>query len=388
MSWYLTKGPEWDVVLSSRVRLARNLTDCSFPYRMTTKECSKVCDRIVKAIRASESQTQEKYMTLNMDSLPDADRQALVEKHLISDDLAKGGTGRCAMISQDEAVSILVNEEDHIRIQVMSEGFSLAKVYRRAEAVAVALERDLPIAYSEKYGFLTACPTNTGTGLRVSVMVHLPALTSSGRIKPLIDGLTQAGFAVRGYLGEHSQADGNIYQLSNQITLGISETDILVGFERMVREVMELERKLRSEIFENNPMKISDRVYRSYGELLYARMMTDVEAMKRISDLRLGISLGILKEIDEETMARLSSVIGTASIQKDSGELLSPRLQEIHRAEKTRRLLEEAVKSLSPGNAEAGEATGDVGADKAPITKKPRASRKKKDPGNAGETKD
>jgi len=381
MSWYLTKGPEWDVVLSSRVRLARNLTDCAFPYRMNTKECSKVCDRIVKAIRTSEAQTHEKYMSLNMDTLPDADRQALVEKHLISDDLAKGGTGRCAMISQDEAVSILVNEEDHIRIQVMSEGFSLAKVYRRAEEVAVALEQELPIAYSEKYGFLTACPTNTGTGLRVSVMVHLPALTSSGRIKPLIDGLTQAGFTVRGYLGEHSQADGNVFQLSNQITLGISETDILVGFERMVREVMELERKLRSEIFENNPMKITDRVFRSYGELLYARMLTDVEAMKRISDLRLGISLGILKEIDEDTMAQLSSVIGTASIQKDSGEMLSPRLQEIHRAEKTRHLLEDAAKSDSSRKAK------EANPDTKTSTKKPRLPRKKKDSGNPDESK-
>lgn len=339
MSWYLSKGPDWDVVLSSRVRLARNLEDCSFPHSMDDAKKELIRDQAVKAVQQLNNTTHERFVTLNMDLLPEADRQALVEKHLISDDLAKGGVGLSVCISKDESVSIMINEEDHIRIQVMDAGFSLRQAYKRAEGIAVALEKSLPIAYSDKYGFLTACPTNTGTGMRASVMVHLPALTSSGRMKSLIDGLTQAGFAVRGYFGEHSQADGNIYQLSNQITLGISETDILTGFERMVQEVLELERKLRKEIYESNPMKITDKVYRSYGELLYARMMTDVEAMRRISDLRLGISLGIFKEFDEEKMAQLSSYIGAANVQKESGEMLSPRQQEIKRAEKIRALL-------------------------------------------------
>lgn len=339
MSWYLSKGPDWDVVLSSRVRLARDLEGYSFPHRMVDDDKKASCDRIVEAIGAINSKTEDKFVTLSMDLLPEADRQALVEKHLISDDLAKGGPGKSVCISKDESVSILVNEEDHIRIQVMEAGFSLKNAYRRAEAIAVSLEKSLPVAYSEKYGFLTACPTNTGTGMRASVMVHLPALTNSGRMKSLIDGLTQAGFAVRGYLGEHSQADGNIYQLSNQITLGISEADILLGFERMVQEVLELERKLRREIYDGNPMKVKDRVYRSYGELLYARLMTDVEAMKRISDLRLGIALGIFPEQDEEDMAMISAAIGPASVQKESGEMLSPRQQEMNRAEKIRSIL-------------------------------------------------
>lgn len=339
MSWYLSKGPEWDVVLSSRVRLARDLEGYSFPHRMEDSKKTIVRDQVIEAIQTISTKTNERFVTLNMDLLPEADRQALVEKHLISDDLAKGGAGRSVCISKDESVSIMINEEDHIRIQVMDAGFSLRKAYKKAEVIAVALEKLLPVAFSEKYGFLTECPTNTGTGMRASVMVHLPALTSSGRMKSLIDGLTQAGFAVRGYLGEHSQADGNIYQLSNQITLGISETDILTGFERMVQEVLELERKLRKEIYDSNPMKITDRVYRSYGELLYARMMTDVEAMKRISDLRLGISLGVFPEQDEERMAQISAYIGSANVQKDCGEMLSPRQQEIQRAEKIRGLL-------------------------------------------------
>jgi len=345
MSWYLSKGPDWDVVLSSRVRLARNLEGYSFPHLMEDRSRILVREQLVEAIKTLNVGSDDHFVTLNMDLLPEADRQALVEKHLISDELAKGEIGRSACISKDESVSIMINEEDHIRIQVMDAGFSLRKAYKKAESVAVALEKKLPVAFSDKYGFLTACPTNTGTGMRASVMVHLPALTISGRMKSLIEGLTQAGFAVRGYLGEHSQADGNIYQLSNQITMGISETDILSGFERMVQEVMDLERKLRKELYESNPMKIADRVYRSYGELLYARMMTEVEAMKKISDIRLGIALGIFTDLDEEKMARISAYIGSANVQKDSGEMLSPRQQEINRAEKIRGLLEKDVDS-------------------------------------------
>jgi protein arginine kinase len=342
MSWYLSKGPEWDVVLSSRVRLARDLDGYSFPYRLEDRDRNIVRDRVFDAIHVindTNTKMEDRFVTLNMDLLPEADRQALVEKHLISEDLAKGGSGRSVCISRDESTSILVNEEDHVRIQVMEAGFSLKKAYVRAENIAIALEKMLPIAYSDKYGFLTACPTNTGTGMRASVMVHLPALTHSGRMKPLMDGLQQAGFVVRGYLGEHSQADGNLYQLSNQITLGISESDIMSGFERMVQEVLALERKLRKEMYESNPTAVTDRVYRSYGELLYARMMTDAEAMKRISDLRLGVALGIFSEIDEEKISLLSAHIGPASVQKDLGEMLSPKQQEMHRADKIRKIL-------------------------------------------------
>ncbi|MBN1775157.1 MAG: protein arginine kinase [Clostridiales bacterium] len=339
MSWYTSCGKDGDTVLSSRVRLARNLSGYSFPHHMTEEKMIEVRDRAVSAIMSLPCAETEKFVTLNMDLLPDADRVALVEKHLISEDLAKGGPGHSVCISKDESVSIMVNEEDHIRIQVMDCGFSLDKAYRKAEEIAVFLENHLQIAYSEQYGFLTACPTNTGTGMRASVMVHLPALTTLGRMQALIDGLSQAGFAVRGYLGEHSQANGNVYQMSNQITLGISETNILLSFKRMVEEVLELERKLRSELYASNPHKIRDRVYRSYGELLYARMMTDVEAMKRISDLRLGIALGFFEENDEETLARLAAFIGPAGVQKDKGELLSIHEQEIHRAEMIRRML-------------------------------------------------
>ena len=339
MSWYTHCGLDGDVVLSSRVRLARDLEGYSFPHRMTAEKMIEARDRVVSAVMSLPTAGTGKFFCLNMDLLPEPDRIALVEKHLISDDLAKGGTGRSACISKDESISILVNEEDHIRIQVMDCGFSLEKAYRKAEEIAVFLEKNLPIAYSNQYVFLTACPTNTGTGMRASVMVHLPALTLLNRMQSLIDGLTHAGFAVRGYLGEHSQANGNIYQLSNQITLGITEANVVSSFKKMVEEVLQLERKLRAEMYENNPDKIRDRVYRSFGELLYARMMTDTEAMKRISDLRLGIALGFFNEIDLESISRLAACIGSAGVQKDKGEILTPPQQETHRAEIIRRIL-------------------------------------------------
>jgi len=339
MSWYTKYGRDGDVVLSSRVRLARDLTGYPFPHRMTSDKRTELRDRVVSVIMSIPNVDNDKFLSLNMDLLPEPDRIALVEKHMISDDLAKGGSGQSACISKDESVSIMINEEDHIRIQVMDSGFSLDKAYRKAEEIAVFLEKNLPVAFSEQYGFMTACPTNTGTGMRASVMVHLPALTMLNRMQPLIDGLSHAGFAVRGYLGEHSQANGNIYQLSNQITLGITETNVLLSFKRMVEEVLQLERKLRNELYDNNPEKIRDRVYRSYGELLYARIMTDTEAMKRISDLRFGMALGFFKESNEEMLSRLVSLIGPAGVQKDKGEVLTTAQQEIHRAEMIRRML-------------------------------------------------
>ena len=345
MSWYLSAGKDWDVVLSSRVRLARDIEGYEFPHRMTSDKRMELRDKVIDVLTARTPDGKKEYVTLVMDLLPEEDRRALVEKHLISDDLAKGGPGRGACISRDESVSILVNEEDHIRIQVMEAGYALDSAYRKAEEVAVLIEKQLPIAYSEQYGFLTACPTNTGTGMRASVMMHLPALTMLGKMQALIEGLTQAGFAVRGYLGEHSQANGNLYQLSNQITLGLTEMQILDGFKQMIDEVLELERKYRTEMYQENPDRIQDRIFRSYGELLYARMMSEGEAMKRISDLRLGISLGIIKTHEEADMAKLVSHVGSAAVQKDSGEVMTVAKQEIRRAEIVRNILAQTKKS-------------------------------------------
>ncbi len=339
MSWYLGKGQDWDVVISSRIRLARNLSNQAFPHKLKTAQRIALREEILAALRDYERQSGRKFIALNMELLPEPDRIALMEKHLVSEDMTKGEAGQSLCISEDESESMLINEEDHLRIQVMAAGFSLEDIYQKAETLAIALEQRLPIAYSEHYGFLTACPSNVGTGMRASVMVHLPLLTQSGKMRDLVEGLGQAGFTVRGYLGERSQAEGNVYQLSNQITLGISEEDILKGFQRMVREVMTMERNLRQQWYENSPELVEDRVYRSYGELKFAKIMPEGEARRRISDLRLGIALGFFKEHDESQMAQLSAAVGAASIQKLLGQEVSESQQGIERATVIRDLL-------------------------------------------------
>ena len=321
------------MVISSRIRLARDLTSYSFPGRLGPEE-KKAVRELIEGVLAPAA-----LIHVHMESLPENDRKCLVEKHLISDQLAQKGSGKSVCISKDEAVSVMINEEDHIRVQAMSAGYSLRQAYKQAMDICVLLEQALPIAYSEKYGFLTACPTNTGTGLRASVMAHLPALVVTGRIKALVDGLTKSGFAVRGYMGEHSKPSGNIFQISNQVTLGISEADLLQGFTRVVDNVLQAERQLRRKIYEESPDKLEDSVYRSFGELVYARTISEEEALQRISDIRFGLSLGFFKEADEMSIVQITNQIGAAVLSREKGSSLTTKEEDAYRAQKIREIL-------------------------------------------------
>lgn len=336
MSWYLEAGNDSDIVLSSRIRLARNLKGMQFPHRMDDEERKKVLGFVSDVLLKYEKNS---LMRMDIAPLPETDRRSLIEKHLISEDLAQGKEGQSAFISQDENISVMVNEEDHIRIQVMAPGFALENTYKEAEELAVYLEKELPVAFSEKYGFLTAYPSNTGTGLRASVMVHLPVVTSIGRMQKLTDSLSKAGYTVRGVYGEKSQPAGNIYQISNTITLGISESRTLQNFAKMINEVISLERKLRKDYYEKSKDRLEDKVYRSLGELTYARMLSAGEAMNRLSDLRLGVACGFMKDVDERQLMLLLNTIGDASVQKSSGEVLLPKDIDTKRAELVREVL-------------------------------------------------
>ena len=336
MSWYLEAGNDSDIVLSSRIRLARNLRGIPFPNRMNDENRKKVLEQISDAMLKRPGND---LMRMDIASLPETDRRALIEKHLISEELAKGQEGQSVFISKDENVSVMVNEEDHLRIQVMAPGFALENTYKQAEEIAIYLEKALPIAFSEKYGFLTAYPSNTGTGLRASVMVHLPIVTSIGKMPNLIDSLSKAGYTVRGVYGEKSKPAGNIYQISNTITLGISESKTLSNFAKMINEVIALERKLRKDYYEKNKERLEDKVYRSLGELTYARMLPAGEAMNRLSDLRVGVACGFMKDIDERQLMLLLNTIGDASVQKRCGEVLLPKDIATKRAEFVREVL-------------------------------------------------
>ncbi|MBO4494803.1 MAG: protein arginine kinase [Clostridiales bacterium] len=336
MSWYLEAGNDSDIVLSSRIRLARNLKGMQFPHKMEDEERKKVLGFVSDVLLKYEKNS---LMRMDIAPLPETDRRSLIEKHLISEDLAQGKEGQSAFISQDENVSVMVNEEDHLRIQVMAPGFALENTYKQAEDLAVHIEKALPVAFSEKYGFLTAYPSNTGTGLRASVMVHLPIITSLGRMPALSESLSKAGYTVRGVYGEKSQPAGNIYQISNTITLGISEKQTLMNFAKMINEVIALERKLRSDFYEKNKDRLEDRVYRSLGELEFARLLSAGEAMNRLSDLRLGVACKFLKEVNERQLMLLLNTIGDASVQKRCGEELLPKDIDMKRADFVREVL-------------------------------------------------
>ena len=340
MTWYIDAGPESDVILSSRVRLARNLENYSFPHRLNPQQAKSAADDIVKAFFQDDPQRRKAFLLVDLDELSPEDQLSLVEKRLISEDLTQKGPGHRAIISRDESVSIMINEEDHIRIQSMQAGLNLESAYKAAADSAIMLEERLPIAYSDTYGFLTACPTNTGTGMRSSVMAHLPALTMSGVMRPVIESLAKMGFVVRGLYGEHSKSQGSLYQISNQLTLGTSEDDLISDLKRMLQQLIEQERHNRKVLYEQDPVVIENKVMRAYGLLRHARLMPTEEAVSLLSDLRLGLSLELFDNVTLKDINQIQAAIGPASIQKAHGRLMSPAERDHARASVIRDLLE------------------------------------------------
>ncbi|MDD2533224.1 MAG: protein arginine kinase [Eubacteriales bacterium] len=341
MTWYIDKGPESDVIVSSRIRLARNLTQFPFPHRMDNQQAKQAADEIVDAFLNHDEKQRHDFLTLDLETLNEIDRMALVEKHLVSEDLARVGKNHRVIISRDESLSIMINEEDHIRIQAMQAGLDLEGAFALASGASRQLEDNLNIAYSEQFGFLTACPTNTGTGMRASAMAHLPGLVMTGKIRTIVDSLSKMSFAVRGYHGEGSKSQGNVFQISNQLTLGLSEEDLINDLKRMLNQLIEQERKARRAIYRSRPVFVEDKIMRSYGVLLKARQMANDEALNLLSDLRLGLALGLIHGISESEVNRLIASIGPASIQKTHGQPMTPEERDIARATAIRNLLGE-----------------------------------------------
>lgn len=339
MTWYIDQGPDSDVIVSSRIRLARNLEQFPFPQRMDDHQARLAADEIIKSFYGREEEQRRQYLTVDLDSLSEVDRMALAEKHLISEDLARTGRNHRVIISRDEGLAIMINEEDHIRIQSMQAGLNLDGAFQAATKAALLLEERLTLAYNETYGFLTACPTNTGTGLRASAMAHLPGLVMTGRIRTIVDSLAKMSFAVRGYHGEGSKSQGDLFQISNQLTLGLSEEDLITDLKRMLAQLIEQERKARRELYRQRAAFVEDKIMRSLGLLKYARLMPAEEAMSLISDLRLGLALGLVHGFNTADVNRLISGIGPASIQKAYGKLMSPEERDVARAQTIRSLL-------------------------------------------------
>lgn len=320
-----------NTVLTSRVRLARNIEGLPFPNAMTAAELRTLIERVDAAVKGE-------FLRLDMASLPAGERQLLVERHLISPDLAR--SAGATFINQEETVSILVGEEDHIRLQCLLPGLQLHEADTLAQAVERLLGKALPFAFHEEFGFLTACPTNLGTGMRASVMVHLPAIALAGQAQALLAAITKLGYAVRGIYGEGSGAAGHIFQISNQATLGMLEEDLIGNLQATVRQILDREEEIRRSLYEGNRIAIEDIVFRSYGLLRYARKVTTEEAMEHIGNLKLGVGLALLPEALDSSLNRLLTETQPANLTKRAGRDLGPAERDEARAA----LLREALK--------------------------------------------
>lgn len=336
--WMKGTGPERDIAIGSRVRLARNVAGLPFPGVATDEQAQEVCrlaESVVKAVPASLGRLE--YVP--MARLSPLERQLLVERHLISPQHTQGVEHKAVIIRDDEAVSVMVNEEDHFRIQALFPGLQPEAAYRLCTQVDEAFEERIDYAFSEQRGYLTACPTNVGTGLRASIMVHLPALTMQGQMQRVVAAVGKFGLVVRGLYGEGSEALGNIFQLSNQVTLGHTEEEIVDHLVSVTKQVIDQERAAREFILSRDRYRLEDRVYRAYGVLAHARLITTQEAMQLLSDVRLGIDLGLINGLEPKILQELLVAIRPAHLQKMVGRELEAPERDFHRATLIRRRL-------------------------------------------------
>lgn len=332
-AWYIESGPEADVVISSRVRLARNFENYPFPIKMNTEQGKKVLDETKDAILNGNSAISKDFAFVDIQGLDNIDRQTMVEKHLVSPQLADGHNNCGVLISNDERISIMVNEEDHLRIQCMFPGFQIDKAWDLCDKVDTLLEERIDMAYNADYGYLTCCPTNLGTGIRASAMLHLPALMMTGYIRSILEACGKIGIAVRGLYGENTEAAGNMFQISNQTTLGQSEEEIVKSISNITMQIIEQERMLRTELHRQSVFRFEDKVYRALGLLKNSRIISTEEAMKLLSDVRLGVDMGIIKDINGETLNEIVLLSQPANLQKSIGRHLNPDERDIKRAE-------------------------------------------------------
>lgn len=331
-NWYTEA--ENSIVVSTRIRLARNLSGIPFPSRMTDLQLSELKAKVKEAIIESNTPFAKNLKYIDMASVPENEINAMVERHIISPEFAKKGKKNAIILSQDESISIMIGEEDHIRIQVILGGLKLEEAYDIAERIDTLLDGSLHFAFDQNLGFLTECPTNLGTGLRASVMLHLPVCESNGEISALSDTVSKIGFTVRGMYGEGSKSAAALYQISNQITLGLSEKNALDNLKTITARIIEKEQNARNSL---NRLKVEDMAYRALGLLKNCRMINGGEMMNLLSRIKLGIDMGILKE--EINPIRLLIENQPHMLMKKYGEM-QPEERDISRAAAIREILD------------------------------------------------
>ncbi len=345
MPWLDASGPVSHLVLSTRVRLARNLASHPFNTRSSVEERERVLSDVLAAAR--ETVSLREALVFRLDRLPSADRQVLHERHLISRELggvvegAPAGVRPAAAVLVQARAGVMVNEEDHLRLQGVRSGFDLEATYQDVDRVDSELGQRLPFAFHPEFGYLTSCPTNVGTGLRASVLIHLPGLVLTKEITKVLQGLAQVGLTFRGLYGEGSEVVGNFFQLSNQTTLGKTERELLDHLAKMVRQVVEYEEQAREVLLRDVPTIIEDKVWRAYALLRYARSLSFEETMNLLSGVRLGVGLGLVDRCGLYALNKLlihtqpAHLAASAGVAQDDPEL------NVRRARYVRGLLED-----------------------------------------------
>lgn len=332
MNWYKNKGPEGDIVLSTRIRLARNIKQFPFPARLDTEGREKVNELVVRALNESEDETL-KLKHIDMTSLSAAETVSLAEKHLISAEFASDTTGRELLLSEDEDISIMLCEEDHIRIQVLYPGLCLEDAFATAEKFDKALQNKLNFAFDEKLGYLTQCPTSLGTALRASVMLHLPALSKKGAMGRLSTTVAKLGLTLRGVYTDGRENTGDIYQLSNQVTLGISEEAAIKNLASIAAQIISQEKAARAELVKDDDY--IDCIYRAHGILKSAYKLSMKEFIALSSIVRVGDSEGVLP-FDTQKLTTFTIELQSATMNVANGKILSRKERDILRAETVR----------------------------------------------------
>lgn len=335
--WLKGSGPENDIVISSRIRLARNLRNSPFTSIGKEESLAEAEKLIREKLESGKIIPDMTYLKLK--DLTQLERNLLVERHLISKDHAEKNGARALAVDKNESVSAMINEEDHLRLQVLKSGLQLNESWKAIDELDNKLGKELPYAFSPRLGYLTACPTNIGTGMRISVMLHLPALTITKQVEKVFQSLIRIKFIVRGLYGEGTYATGDFYQIANQISLGYSENDIINEIYNIIPEIIKYERTWREKLLADPTKQLEDRIWRAYGTLHYASCITSQEIADILSSIRIGITAGIIKDISIKTLNEIFIFSQPAHLQKIEKKTLNASERDIARTKYLRKKL-------------------------------------------------
>ena len=336
MNWYLNCGKDSDVVVSTRIRYARNFRN--YKFNINTKE---EADKINEEVKSKVLSIGYGLKFFKMEDIDDLTKLSLLEKNIISPECAMDKNKVSGiLINDEENICIMINEEDHLREQVFGSGLNLDATFNLAKEIDMQIEKIFDIAKNKKYGYLTSCPTNVGTGLRASVMVHLPGLTKTGNIKKVLEAISNFGLNIRGIYGENSNSSGDMYQISNKQTIGINEEDIIKNLKIITEKIVQQERQARK-LLASNKIELEDMCYRSFGIISNCRKISSEEIRKLLSDVKLGTDLGIIKEINDLKVLKMYLYSKPANLQKFVGKELSAIERDMSRAEVIKQIIKQ-----------------------------------------------